>query len=338
MVRGIRDVEYTRQYIGTPAYLYQIKQAILFSPGPFLGVAVLGGGLAAAIQGLKGGLRREEWLILAWIVLYFAITGPLRVKYVRYMLPISAPLCILAAGVWVKLAPKLASRRLGRVVAGLVPGVVLAGALLYALAFLSVYRERHPWLRLSAWIYGNIPPGASLAVEHWDHPLPVTVKNGGRWHERGEYRWTQLELYEEDNPEKLDYLVEELSRSEYLILASNRLYGVIPRFPERYPMSSRYYRLLLGEELGFVLAQYEVSYPQLGGVTLMDDTFAEAKLPVPEALTRFRPSRIVLNLGKADESFTVYDHPKALIFRKVRQLTPEELRARLRPAPWAERL
>ena len=36
-----------------------------------------------------------------------------------------------------------------------------------------------------------------------------------------------------------------------------------------------------------------------------------------------------LNLGRADESFTVYDHPKPLVFAKTRQLSSEEVLALL---------
>ena len=40
-----------------------------------------------------------------------------------------------------------------------------------------------------------------------------------------------------------------------------------------------------------------------------------------------RPGGIVLNMGKADESFTVYDHPMPLIFKKVESIPDAELRA-----------
>jgi hypothetical protein len=33
--------------------------------------------------------------------------------------------------------------------------------------------------------------------------------------------------------------------------------------------------------------------------------------------------------GRADESFTVYDHPMPLIFKRMRNLSPDELRALL---------
>jgi YYY domain-containing protein len=49
-------------------------------------------------------------------------------------------------------------------------------------------------------------------------------------------------------------------------------------------------------------------------------------------LANYQPSPLVLNLGRADESFTVYDHPKPLVFQKAQQLSAEELRALFEPA------
>ena len=86
-----------------------------------------------------------------------------------------------------------------------------------------------------------------------------------------------------------------------LVLSSNRLYASIPRLPWRYPVQIRYYQLLFAGQLGFTPVYTATSYPTLGPWTIVDDS--------------------------ADESFTVYDHPKVLIFRKTRVLSDAELRA-----------
>ncbi len=68
-------------------------------------------------------------------------------------------------------------------------------------------------------------------------------------------------------------------------------------------MTSNYYRLLESGELGYTPAAEFSAYPQLFGLTIPDD--------------------------HADESFTVYDHPRAIIYRNTGRLSPELLRARL---------
>jgi hypothetical protein len=129
---------------------------------------------------------------------------------------------------------------------------------------------------------------------------------------------------------KLAAALGQVAGSDYVILASNRLYGVIPQLPRRYPEAAAYYRLLLGGELGFELVHWEGRNPGLGPVALVEDSFSRPGLPAPEPLQGWRPAPITLNLGPADESFTVYDHPLVLIFENRGRLTAAELEALVR--------
>src|SRR5262249_14812201 len=108
--------------------------------------------------------------------------------------------------------------------------------------------------------------------------------------------------------------------------------GTIPRLPDRYPMSRRYYELLFGEQLGFQLVADFDRFPELGPVALVDDTLSDPRLPVPPLLQEERPAPITINLGHAHEALSVYAHPKVLVFKKVRPITPAEVRAQLLPA------
>ncbi|MCD6289490.1 MAG: phospholipid carrier-dependent glycosyltransferase, partial [Anaerolineae bacterium] len=101
MVRGKVDFPYTRQYRGTTPYIYQIKQQVRWGMGWPLGlVAFLGFGWVLA-RAMRGRARLEEWVLLAWAVPYFGITGAFMVKFMRYMLPV-VPLFALmgAAMLW----------------------------------------------------------------------------------------------------------------------------------------------------------------------------------------------------------------------------------------------
>ena len=201
---------------------------------------------------------------------------------------------------------------------------VCLGTGLYALAYLNVYAQEHPWIQATAWLCRNLPRGSYVVVEHWDDPLPLIQATGDLRCCR-DHLIAELDVYDPDDGEKLEMLMSALSRGDYIVLSSNRLYNTIPRLPWRYPLTSRYYELLLGERLGFELVNYEAVYPRIFGLDLVNDTFSDPDLPVPHLLAAREASRLSINLGRADESFSVYDHPKPLIFQKTRQLPAQAL-------------
>ena len=53
-------------------------------------------------------------------------------------------------------------------------------------------------------------------------------------------------MYWDDNPEKLERFTRILDQAEYIVISSNRQWGSLPRIPERFPMTTIYYRELLG--------------------------------------------------------------------------------------------
>jgi len=53
-------------------------------------------------------------------------------------------------------------------------------------------------------------------------------------------------MYEDDNPNKLVRFLDILNQAEYIFITSSRQWGSLPRIPERFPMSTEYYRQLVG--------------------------------------------------------------------------------------------
>lgn len=303
MVQGALDYPYTRQYVGTAPYLYHITQSTLWAMGLPLGV-VAWGGLLVALRRAWSRPRREEWVLLAWALPYFLITGAFFVKFLRYLLPLFPVLYVLGADMLFKLQELIVSRvgsgraRWAGRIGWLGVGGVVAAGLLYCLAFLSIYSRPHTRVAASEWIYRNVPRGSTLAEEHWDDNLPLGMTLDGQRRSIDEYRTVSMNLYDPDNPAKYEDILNNLRASDLIVLSSNRLYGSIPKSPLRYPLTTRYYELLFEGQLGFSLAKSFTSYPSLLGITLVDEP--------------------------ADESFTVYDHPQVLIFEKVRDLSDQE--------------
>jgi hypothetical protein len=170
-------------------------------------------------------------------------------------------------------------------------------------------------------MYANIPAQSTLAIEHWDDALPIPIRTDTGERTPKEYRTLVLPMYDADDAKKIDTLVEMLSASDYIVLATQRLSATIMRLPQRYPVSSRYYRLLFDGKLGFELEAHALNGIALDGIAILDDRFnGETYSQLP----RFDAS--AWNWGRADESFTVYDHPMPLVFKKTHTLSKDGLR------------
>ncbi|MDP2953945.1 MAG: phospholipid carrier-dependent glycosyltransferase, partial [Chloroflexota bacterium] len=339
MVRRVRDYPYTRQYVDTPSYLYQVEQLATWGLGLPLGL-VAWGGLAFTLYSAWRRRGKADLLLLSWVVPYFLVIGSFQVKFLRYLLPLTPFLILMGANMlfrgtdWARdkrVTPRLRAgvtnglsrwgwvKEKGYWLVGLVIPLVVLLSLFYSLAYVSIYSQPHPAVRASQWLRQNAPAGATILKEHWEEGLPAL----------GAYRVKELNLYDPDGAQKLEHLTVSLSEGDYLVLYSNRLYGTIPRLRERYPLTSHYYQLLFSGELGYELAYFAVSYPRFLGLELVDDTFQRPRLPEPAALASYQGSPLTLRWGAADESFTVYDHPKVMVFRKTKTLPRGELMQRL---------
>ena len=302
MVRGIADMPFTRQYRGTTPYVYFIEQQLRWGMGLPLGLVAFLGLAWVLVRALLRRAQAGELILLSWVVPYFGITGLFLAKFMRYMVPVVPLFILMGAGLLGQISES-ANRQIGksliRLFAASLIVVTLLGAVLWSLAFVNgVYGTEHTWITASRWIYENVPDGSVLAVEHWDDHLPLSLPEPGANMGAHEYRQVDLPMYEEDTRQKYELLRARLREADYIVLSSNRLYRTIPRLPQRYPMSTRYYELLFSGQLGFEKVAEFTAYPRLGPVTIPDDD--------------------------ADESFTVYDHPKPIIFKKVRELSDQE--------------
>jgi YYY domain-containing protein len=153
-----------------------------------------------------------------------------------------------------------------------------------------------------------------LATESsWDDAIPLGMDNYNVWdNQNGIYGNNKnFEMYWDDNADKLARFDQILNQADTIIITSNRQWGTITRLPERYPLSTTYYKNLIGcpdnkdilwcyqnaepdmfnGNLGFKLTAVFESDPNIGSFKINDQS--------------------------AEEAFTVYDHPKVLIFQKT---------------------
>lgn len=324
VARGWFDFPYTRQYAGTLPFVYQVTQGIVWAMGMPLGIFAWGGGALFLAQ----WWRARDWrgtFLLSFALVYFIIIGLQYTKYLRYLMPLLPVLVILAVCAWGKL---FARRPLAFAA---VTGLVLILTALYAFSFVQIYGREHPWLTASRWIYENVAPGKTIAVEEWDDALPTLIRFGEQDRRATQYTQLVLPVYEDDTDAKRAQFAEMLSRTDAIVIASQRLYASIGKLRERYPMTNRYYEALFSGALGFEPQMTARNDFGLAVVEVRDDPFAGVGLDTAkvDALLDAAGNR-VWNWGAADESFSVYDHPQPIVFVKVRSLSAQEIEALLR--------
>ncbi len=88
---------------------------------------------------------------------------------------------------------------------------------------------------------GSAPANEST----WDDGLPLRMNNldgYGGIYQRG----LNFEMYWEDDENKLARFSQTLDQADYVFISSNRQWGTTTRVQERYPLTTEYYRTLLG--------------------------------------------------------------------------------------------
>jgi hypothetical protein len=343
MVRGAGDQAFTRQYSGTIPYLYFIEMQLRWGMGLLLGVvafAGLGWAVWAVISIQYSVFSKQlpnyrllytKWsrsditdhcllIPLAWVIPYFLVTGSFFVKFMRYLQPMTPFLMLYGAALLWQLRGKW---RWGVITAVLLPTT------LYAIAFVNMYNQPHPWLSASQWVFANLVPDTVLLSEQWDDALPSTMLIDGQLRRREEYVDVPLTWHTGtealDNEAKLQRNLTRLAEAQYLTVLSNRVYGVDPRLPERYPIASQYHQLLFDGSLGYEPIYIASRTPHLFGLSLMPDTFGWPDVQPPAMVAEALAAHPSLSFGRADESFIVYDQPLTMIFKNVGGLTADQM-------------
>lgn len=288
---GAADVPPGIQWAGRTPYLFAAQNLLVWGLGPALGLAVVLGWITAWRPALRGD--RALLVLLTWTAVGALHLAGGFVMANRYLLPLYPALVVLAARSLVTGWDTAARRdartggRRWRALAGAAHALVVGTTMAWAVAFTGIHRVPHTRVAASEWLYAHVPAGATIAVEHWDDPLPLRLAST-RLPDR--FGQVVLALYDEDTPAKLEALLTALDTADYVVLSSQRLRDSIPRLPMRYPMTTRYYEALESGRLGFTLEASFDAPPRLGPWTVSD--------------------------RGAEEALSVYDHPPVRIYRK----------------------
>lgn len=275
------------QWINTKPLVFPAKNIFFWGLGVPMGIIITIALLldcSIVVRNLIKKKLNNRTIELIWILFLFTFQGVQFSKTMRYFLPIY-PFLALVGGSWLFKQSRT------------IKAIITLNLLIYPLMFMSIYSQPHTRVKASRWMYKHIPPGSTISCEHWDDCLPLSIDQ----YNRAVYDKETLALFGKDREEKWQRINQQLEKIDYIILSSSRLYASIPTVPERYPKTTEFYRRLFSNELRppssqgtFKKVAEITSYPSLFGIEINDD-----------------PS---------EEAFTVYDHPKVLIFKKTKNL------------------
>ncbi|MFL7807655.1 MAG: ArnT family glycosyltransferase [Anaerolineae bacterium] len=345
MVTGETDWPYTRQYINTLPYLFQLKNLILWGMGLPLGVAAVAGTVSAAAVLLNGLVRArspacdtvpvrrdahhllravqgklQNWMsdprhagllvLLGWAVPYFAYTARLEVKFLRYMLPLTPVLCLLSADLLLWLGRWLSSlwRRRGRASAGI---RTLLGVTPFALVLLS----SSFWSLAYTRVWAQVHPWVAASLWFYENAPQGSTYTWEAW----------------GDPLPSDLPARDLYRAGYGFLGRDVWMHIYEDMPPEQKL----------EHIADALQQADfvvLSTPRI----YLSVARAPWRYPVAiryyellftgqlgfELAAKFTASPglgpIEINDLSADQSFYDYDHPLVLIYRKTRDLSTAE--------------
>lgn len=286
---------YTLQYVGIIPYWYELKNIFLWGQGPMIAIISFMGilyGTWISIFKKKFDKWATELIILIFFWSYFFVVGHFAIGFMRYMLPAYPILCLFGGLLFWESMVTLYTHIKNKFFVSALFAAVFIMFLIWPLSFLQIYTKPNTRISASKWINTVIPAGATLSIEHWDDSLPLYGQD--------KYNMQTLTLYDPDTTEKWQTINQQLAKTDYIIIASNRLYVPLQKLtdckklpPDRcYTQTADYYKKLFAGDLNFSLVAEFAVYP----------TIPFFNIPIDDQ--------------SADESFTVYDHPKIMIFQK----------------------
>lgn len=296
MVRGDGLTTWNFQYANTPAYIYPLQQIFFYAMGPLV--------TSLALLGITVGLA-QAWstrsclllIPLVWACPYFLITGGSVVKFLRYYLPLM-PILSLYAGYGLA---KLTGFEFNKHAKAWMIAAMLTLAALHGVGISLLYRRPHSFQVASHWICQHIPQGATILQIPWDTNLPRCSDLP----EVPQYNMdpAALELpfyWENDQKDPVPNILELLEKGDYLVIPTPRIIRSLLPVERLYPDANRILQLIFSGHLGYSLERSFTVYPAVGPIKF-DDSLA-------------------------DESFTVHDRPRVLLFKNEKKFSQLKLR------------
>jgi hypothetical protein len=260
------------------------KTIILF---PLKNIIIWGFGIPAFCVFMFGAFKTMNKrvlpliLILIWMCFFFLYQGSRITSTMRYFIMLY-PFMAIFTGIGLSHLHQSSQK--------LIFYLALVLIFIWPLMFFSIYAYQNSRVAASVWINKNIPQNSIILSEYWDDALPLGSISTNT------YKVIETPVFDPDTGGKWEKINNLLATGDYLILSSNRGWGSIPTVPERYPIMTRFYENLFADKLSYKKVAEFTSYPSL--------SYLGIPITIPD--------------DSSEEAFTVYDHPKVMIFKHIR--------------------
>ena len=252
---------------------------------------------------------KKSFIAASFPILYFVAAAlNNRAPFIRYIVPLCPAFAVAAAILCVDWMARPRWRLAGRTATI----IVLGATVLYALAYMNVFRQPDARLAASQWLIDHVPPHTKILVEPSQNTPPM-----GSYYSAPDFNQNYV-LFANPNGrfEKHDYFdvyvidtyrflynpgVADQVRTDYLnsrlplgdmVVIDDSLMEFYRHLPDStHHVAKQFYDDLFAGRLGFKLAKTFKTYPSLFGVTINDDA--------------------------AELTFRLFDHPRVYIFQRV---------------------
>ena len=301
-------VFYTRQFFSTTPIIFQFLHIFPYSLG--IPITVL------FILGFLSLPNKKEFNVLRLaFLIYFIPSAFLYTKWSRFMAPIFPVMIIIASAFLLNIFEIIHKKALLSERKYIVLGIFVFISIICSvpgIAYLSIYRTEDVRFTASKWIYTNISANSLILTETANViDLPILPPDILTFSRIKGYNTLSFNFYELDNDPLLPLNLQTAwDSAEYIIVPSRRLFAnhtclnvdnttsskdenKCSLLREKYPLLNQYYQDLFSEK-NFVLIKEFKSFPQI--------KIGSFRWELPDE--------------KAEETWTVFDHPVIRIYKR----------------------
>lgn len=298
--RGTLPVFYTRQFINTSPLIFQLSKILPYALGLTILIFSIPGILQLLYSAIKNPKKDKIILLslLAFFLVLFLPNNFLFAKWTRFILPTFPFFSIFSVYFFYTVEKLLKPFWKKYVFYGALIFLTLP-TFLWIMAFFRIYTKQDVRITATEWVLEHIPKYSYILTET-GNTLEVPLY--------GMYPKNAFNFYDlDENPHLPKNLANEIARADYFIIQSRRIYANHLRFPEKYPLTYKFYNALFSGDLGFKQIAEFNSFPSL-----------EIRLPVGQV----GKLKMEINDEQSEETFTVFDHPVIRIYQKTTNFSP----------------